>query len=202
MTDPLEALLRPVANLLNRNIVETTPARELCEKLDGKIIAIRVRDTALAMYFIIDEELITLATDSAADPDVVISGSLLTLAGLLGAGGEQAIRDGDVDLTGDARTAMLFQELLGFAKPDLEEELSTFVGDAAAHQIGQIARGVGSWAREARATMGANIREYLQEENRSLPSRYEVERFTQRLHTLRDDVERLDARLTRLESES
>ena len=37
MADPLEALLRPVANYLNRTIAEVTPARELCGELDGSV---------------------------------------------------------------------------------------------------------------------------------------------------------------------
>jgi ubiquinone biosynthesis protein UbiJ len=47
--------------------------------------------------------------------------------------------------------------------------------------------------------MGANIREYLQEESRDAPSRYEVERFASRVDTLRDDVDRLAARVARLQ---
>jgi len=77
--------------------------------------------------------------------------------------------------------------------------LSGFVGDVAAHRLGEIARGVGNWTREARSTMGANIREYLQEESRDVPSRYEVDRFATNVSTLRDDVDRLEARIKRLE---
>jgi ubiquinone biosynthesis protein UbiJ len=47
--------------------------------------------------------------------------------------------------------------------------------------------------------MGANIREYLQEESRDVPSRYEVERFAAQVGDLRDDVERLAARVRRLQ---
>ena len=43
MTNPLEALLRPVADYLNRNIGEITPAREICRELDGRVIAVRIR---------------------------------------------------------------------------------------------------------------------------------------------------------------
>jgi ubiquinone biosynthesis protein UbiJ len=50
--------------------------------------------------------------------------------------------------------------------------------------------------------MGGNIREYLQEESRDVPTRYEVERFSQQVGILRDDVERIAARLSRLESNS
>ncbi len=199
MPDPLEALLRPIAEVLNRNIAETTPARELATQLDGKTVAIRVRDTALAMYFVFDQDIITLATEFDADPDVVITGSLVTLARMAGGAGAQAIRDGDIDLTGDAATAQRFQTLLDHAKPDVEEELSRVIGDVAAHQLAEFARGVGNWARGARSTMGDNIREYLQEERRDLPTRYEVEQFSQQVGKLRDDVERIAARLKRLE---
>jgi len=198
--DALETLLRPVATILNRNIQETTPARELCEQLDDKTVAIRVRDTALAMYFEIDDTVISLTTNPEAEPDVVITGSLLTLARMAGSSGESAARDGSLELTGDPEMAHAFQQLLAFAKPDIEEELSALIGDAGSHRASEIVRGVGKWAKGARSTLGANIREYLQEESGDLPSRYEVERFTQQVNSLRDDVARLEARLNKFDS--
>ena len=152
---PLETLLRPVADILNRNISETTPARELCDQLDGKTIAVRVRDTALAVYFEINDRTIALATDSRSEPDTVVTGSLLTLARLAAGPGDVSVRNGTLELTGDAATAEAFQELLAFAKPDIEEEMSGIVGDAAAHRLGEIVKGIGNWAQDARSTMGA-----------------------------------------------
>ncbi len=197
--DALEAALRPVAKLLNRNILESTPARELCAKLAGTVVAVRVSDTALAAYFVVDDEAIDVVAVTAQDPDVLITGSLLTLASLAGQSGTIAIRDGSLDISGDAELAGQFQQLLSFARPDIEEELSGIVGDAAAHRLGEIARGFGRWGREARSTMGANIREYLQEESRDAPSRYEVEKFNTGVSKLRDDVDRIEARLNRLQ---
>jgi ubiquinone biosynthesis protein UbiJ len=176
--NPLEALLQPITRVLNRNIRESTRARELCERLDGKVIAIRVRDTGLAGYFEIARDSLNLATSSDAEPDVVITGSL--------------------DLTGDAATAQAFQQLLTHARPDIEEELSMVIGDTAAHGLGQFARAVAQWARDTRSIMGDNIREYLQEESRDVPSRYEVEQFSRRVGQLRDDVDRLAVRVRRL----
>ena len=199
--DALEAALRPIAALLNRNIQDSTPARELCTELSGTVVAVRVRDTALAAYFIIDDAL-DVVTSSPKDPDVVITGSILTLAKMAGQSGEVAIRDGSLDLTGDAETAGQFQQLLSLAKLDMEEELSGVVGDVAAHRLGELARGVGRWGRSARSTMGANIREYLQEESRDAPSRDEVDRFGAAVNTLRDDVDRIEARLNRLRGEN
>jgi ubiquinone biosynthesis protein UbiJ len=197
--DALEAALRTVAKLLNRNIQESTPARELCAKLAGTVVAVRVSDTALTAYFIVDDEAMDVVAVTAQDPDVLITGSLLTLASLAGQSGTIAIRDGSLDISGDAELAGQFQQLLSFARPDIEEELSGIVGDAAAHRLGEIARGFGRWGREARSTMGANIREYLQEESRDAPSRYEVEKFNTDVSKLRDDVDRIEARLNRLQ---
>jgi ubiquinone biosynthesis protein UbiJ len=196
--DALEAALRPIASLLNRNISESTPARELSAKLSGTVVAVRVRDTALAAYFVVQDDTLNVVASTSEEPDVVITGSIITLARMAGQSGEAAIRDGSLDLTGDAETANQFQQLLSFAKPDVEEELSGIVGDVAAHRLGEIIRGVGRWGRGARSTMGANIREYLQEESRDAPSRYEVDKFTADVSALRDDVDRVEARLNRL----
>lgn len=200
--DALEAVLRPVANLLNKNIQESTPAREQCAELSGTVIAIRVRDSALAAYFRVFDDSLDIVTSAADEPDVIISGSLITLAKMVGQSGEAAVQRGTLDLTGDVAVANQFQQLLSYAKPDLEEELSAVVGDVAAHQLGEMARGLGRWGRDARTTMGENIREYLQEESRDAPSRYEVERFGGDVNKLRDDVDRLEARINRLRDEN
>ena len=196
--EPLARLLRPFVRLVNENIRETTPARELAAELDGTLAAIRVRDTALAMYVEVDADGLTLRGDAASEPDILITGSLTALARLAASGGEEAIRDGSVDLVGDAGKAARFQKLLGHATPDVEEQLSRVVGDTAAHQIGRTARAFRRWASDAHQTMRGNVREYLQEESRDVPSRYEVERFTRDVGALRDDVDRLEARLARL----
>ena len=197
--DALLAVLRPLANVMNRNIRATTPARALCGELDGKCVAVRVENTGLAARFDIRRDGLELSGSLPDEPDVLIEGSLLSLTQLAGESGAAAIRDGRVRLSGDAETAAQFQALLRLARPDIEEELSAVVGDAAAHRLGSIARDIGRWSRDARATMGANVREYLQEERRDVPSRYEVDRFATRVSVLRDDVERLEARLNRLQ---
>jgi len=196
--DPLQALLRPLTVLMNRQIAVTTPARELCSELDGGVVAVRVRDTGLAAYFLIHGDGIDLAGASTREPDVVVSGSLLSLARLATPNAAEAIREGNVELSGDARIAQGFQRLLRYAKPDIEEELSAVIGDSAAHGLSQFARQLKEWGSEARATLQQNFAEYLQEESGALPSRADMERFRNDVSVLRDDVARMEARLKRL----
>ena len=96
--------------------------------------------------------------------------------------------------------AQQFQDLLRYGRPDLEEELSGVVGDVIAHSIGDLARNVRRWGKDARSTLGQNVSEYLQEESRSVPSRYETHVFRKRVGSLRDDVARFEARLKRFEA--
>ena len=195
----LETLLRPFAALLNRQIQSITPARELCAELEDRVFAVRVKDTALAMYIVVGPGEIFLTSEYNDDPDVVVSGSLLSLARLAGRDADRAIRDGVVDLAGDAELAQKFRNLLRYGRPDFEEELSGVVGDVVAHSLGDIARNIERWGKDVRSTLGQNVSEYLQEESRTVPSRYETNAFRQRVESLRDDVARLEARLKHLE---
>jgi ubiquinone biosynthesis protein UbiJ len=197
----LETLLRPLTALLNRQIQAKTPARELCAELEDRVFAVRVKDTALAMYVTVGPGEIFLASEYGDDPDVVISGTLLSLARFAGPEGDQTIRDGAVDVTGDEQLALKFQDMLRYGRPDLEEELSGVVGDVVAHTVGEFARSVGRWGKEARSTLRQNVSEYLQEESRTVPSRYETDVFRKQVETLRDDVARFEARLKRFEAE-
>ena len=196
--DMLETLFRPLMKLVNKQIKVTTPAQELCTRLDGKVIAIKVKNTTLAIYFCVYPNEIALVGDFEGEPDVLISGSLMTLARLTSTAGEEAIHHDSLNLTGDAELAQAFQKLLGYGKPDIEEELSGIIGDVAANHLGDIARSIGDWGRKTNSTLRQNISEYLQEERRDLPSRYEIEKFNREVDVLRDDVARFEVRLNLL----
>ena len=196
--DPLASLLRPLVALINRQIQATTPAREICQEISGNVVAVRVSDSSLATYFHIGDDAITMTGRYQDEPDVVITGSLLSLARLATPSATEAIRDGSVELHGDARVAQSFQQLLRYARPDIEEELSNLFGDTAAHSMGNFARQAREWGIGARDTMQQNISEYLREEGRAVPGRDEVDAFRHDVETLRDDVARFEARLNKL----
>jgi len=197
--DALKRLLQPLATLANRQIRMKTPARELAEELQGRVVGVRLKNTALAMYFHVADGEISVTGDFDGVPDAVITGSLLTLAQMAGQSGESAVRDGSLELAGDAALAQSFQRLLWHARPDIEEDLSGVIGDVAAHGLGDLARSVTDWSRAARSTIRQNLSEYLQEESRAVPTRYEADRFRGEVEAMRDDVARLEARVKRLE---
>ncbi|MCE3285407.1 MAG: hypothetical protein K0R70_1663 [Steroidobacteraceae bacterium] len=74
------------------------------------------------------------------------------------------------------------------------------IGDVAAHQVANVARGFLAWGRKAADAFSQNVAEYLQEEGRDVPTRTELEEFLESVDHLREATDRLEARLARLES--
>ena len=200
-SDALETLFRPVVAMMNRQISARTPARALCSQLDGRVLAVRVPDTALAAYLRVSAGAVTANADYEGEPDVVVSGSVLSLARMGGPAGESLFRDGSVTIHGDALVAQQFQRLLRYGRPDLEEELSTVNGDVAANGVGEFVRSAVQWIDDTRRTMRDNVGEYLQEESRAVPGRHEVDAFRKDVNGLRDDVARFEARLRSVEED-
>jgi len=193
-------LLERISQRINQNLGETTPAGPLLDELEDQSLAIRIERSALAVCLSVQNRELVSSLDIPDEPDVVIEGPLSGLLKMATADGDMAALAGSgVRVSGRADMAQAFQKLIKLGKPDLEEELAGLVGDAAAYQLGQAAERVFAWGRNTRRTLMQNASEYLTEERRDLPSRYEMTRFTRNVQTLRDDVERAEARLRRLE---
>jgi len=192
--------LTPLESILNRNIAGSVAARSLCKRLDGKVLALRFTGLPLSISFRSDGDRMTLDTAQPETASATLSGTPISFMQLAGATPEAALRTGAVHIEGDAEVAQTFSELLKAARPDLEEELSRVIGDVAAHQIGNVARSVLAFGRRASDTFAQNVAEYLQEEGRDLPTRTEADEFIVGVDKLRDDVERLDARLSLIEA--
>jgi len=195
-------ILPTLESLLNRSIASAASAQVLCRKLKDRTLALRVEGPDLSFNLRSDGERLHLTTGQPAIPDASISGTPLALLGLVAKSPESQVRSGVVRIEGDAEAAQTFQNLLKAAHPDLEEELSRFVGDGAAYRLGSLARGALRTGQRAIATFGQNVSEYLQEESRDVPARLEVDEFTRDVDRLRDDVERAEARLALLERRS
>lgn len=168
--------------------------------LTGKLIAVELRGLGVTLYMAPHGGGIQLLRDFDGTPDAVISGTPVSLA-RVGLGEERGLLfAGEVEIRGDVTLGQRFEAVLREIDIDWEEQLSGFVGDVAAHQVGNLVREVLNWGAKSVDTFGRDISEYLQEESRYLPHRDEVNKFLAAVDVLRNDVERLEARVKRLHS--
>jgi len=120
-------------------------------------------------------------------------GALLALARRRGEGTE------GFEFRGDVHTVQAVRDFFAGLEVDWEAQLAEVVGDIPAHQLGQFARGLGRWGGEVLESVRLNLGEYLTEEGRLLPPRAEVRAFVEDVTVLRQDADRLAARIARLE---
>jgi ubiquinone biosynthesis accessory factor UbiJ len=195
------AWLAAVEALLNRGVHASMRATALARRLDGTAMRLDIEGMASIRVSVVHGRLSLTGVDPPLDSracepvDATIAGSPLALLRLAGATGARA----RAAVSGDAEIANSYRELLALARPDFEEELSRLVGDVPARRLSQFALKTVGWARKARRTAGENIAEYLQEESRDLVNKPELDEFLHGVDTLRETVDRVDARIARLE---
>jgi ubiquinone biosynthesis accessory factor UbiJ len=189
-------LTATLENVLNRGLPRSPRARQLCAELAGRKVAIEVPGVVRMLIESTGSVLRVARSDAAADAE--ITGGLLGLLALAGDSPDAVLQRRGVDMRGDTEVAGRFREIARLLQPDLEEELSLVVGDVPAHQLGNMARAASNWGRQAIGTTVRNVFEYLAHESGDLVSRNEGEQFLRGVDALREDVDRLEARLNLL----
>jgi ubiquinone biosynthesis protein UbiJ len=197
--NPVNAVFSRLAAILNRNVAQSSRARTAAERLEGRVLSLALEGTPLTLFFRVAEGRITIDTQHEGVADASLSGTPLSLLSMVGPGAEERLRGSGIRIAGDAEVAQRFRELLEYAQPDFEEELSRVIGDVAARQVANIARGFFDWGRKAADSLSMNVAEYLQEEGRDVPTRVELDEFLEAVDQLRDAADRLEARIARLE---
>jgi ubiquinone biosynthesis protein UbiJ len=198
--NPLNVLLGQLAASLNRNVGQSERAATLAAQLDGRVLALVLEGTPMTLWFRVNGGQVAIDTRHEGTAHARLAGTPLSLLSLVGPGAAERVRSAGIRIEGDAEVAQRFQGLLQLAQPDFEEELARVIGDVAAHQVANLARGLLDWGRKAADSFSQNVAEYLQEEGRDVPSRVELEEFLEAVDHLRNDADRLEARLSRLET--
>ncbi len=192
-------LLRPFERILNRNIAASGRARALLAELVGRTLELRFAATPLRIRLAASTDMLSVAPAGEGTADAVIEGTPLSFLRLASGDAAKSIRAGGMDVKGDAEVAEGFRKLLDAARPDLEDELSRFTGDAPAHYAARFAREALEFGQRAGDILARNVAEYLTEESRDLPVRIEAEEFVEGVDRLRESVDRIEARVVAAE---
>ncbi len=186
-------LTATLENVLNRGLPRSPRAQQLCAELTGRSVAVEVREITRLLLESNGSTLRITRASTGADAEIV--GGPFGLLALSAEHPEAVLQRGDVEIRGDAELAQKFRELVLLLRPDLEEELSGFIGDVPAHQVGRFARMARGWTHRAARTTAQNLAEYLGHERQHLVPRNEGDPFLRGVDAVREDVDRLEARI-------
>ena len=176
--------------------------RQRLAALHGRTVGVEMAGLGLTLFFTAGEAgVLQVYGRHEGEPDCWLRGAPIDLlrTGDRAKGADQLFSQ-RVRIEGDSGLAQRFGAALGDIDIDWEEHLSRVVGDLVAHEAGTAARAARAFGQRTGRTAEQNLKEYLQEEARVLPTRYEVKELLDAIDVLRDDVERLAARVERLGS--
>ncbi len=193
------ALVATLEQVTNAALALDPELRDRLRTMEGQVLGVEVIGLGIRLYLIPTHDRLRLLDRFDGAADAMVRGSPLSLLRLNASANAERLFGGEVVVEGDPEVARQFQAVFARMDVDWEEHLSRITGDVIAHQIGTGVRGFLDWGRQAAATLGRDVAEYLQEERRTLPNREEVERLLSAVDELRIDSDRLEARIRRLD---
>ena len=198
--------LKPLAGraleaALNRALALDPDTRAALRPLDGRSISLTVEAPALAMRIGVEGERLTVGPVVEQPADLAVRGSvsgLLNQLPFLANARRANAQAGRMQVAGDADLARQLQQLASRFDPDWQQPFVAVFGEVMGVQVAQAFRRGLQQARRSAVDLAQTTAEFLTEESRDVIPRAEQNAFHDDVDALRDDVERLAARVTRL----
>lgn len=191
------ALERALAHLLALDLDSQAALRQL----DGRRITLRLQAPALAMELAVrDGGLLVGPVKQQPEPDLAVTATLAGLLAQLPFAGGGSAAPGRLKLSGDAELARELQQLAQRFDPDWDKPFADVLGEVLGVQIARALRdGLRSTLAHAK-TLARDSAEYLTEESRDVASRLELDTFHDDVDGVREQVDRIAARIERLQT--
>jgi len=165
-------------------------AREALLAHAGKTACFEIAPLALSL---------TVLPNGEVDVAPVGAGAAVTLRLTPGLALRLAARDEnawrEVEVAGDPEFAAAINQLFRQLRWDVEEDLSRFFGDVAAHRMAETGRSFRSWGKQTAEHVGRSFAGYWIEEDPLITNAPELMEFNRDVDALRDDVARFEKRL-------
>lgn len=190
--------LQPAEFLLNQALEADQESRQHLHAFDNQVLTLEVTDLGLNIAVLITDASIKLDNKAPADADLTLSGDSSALLHL--ARDPDSLFSSAITLHGNVRLAKQLQDWLQRFDFDWEALLARATGQTLAYPLAQLFRAGFSSLRDNHQALMQTTAEYLREESRLLPDKSEVRQHLEAVDTLQADVERLAARVKRLQS--
>lgn len=195
---------RTLEAALNRALALDPETRAGLAPLDGKRVTVSLASPPLALQIGVDGERLTVGpVDDGNEPDLAVRSTLgALLAQLPFLKRDDAPPVGKLHVSGDADLARRLQRLAERFDPDWQQPFAAVFGDVLGVQIANAVAGALRQARSAATKLAENAAEFVTEESRDVVSKPELNAFHDDVDRLRDDAERIAARIGRLQAKA
>jgi len=185
--------------VINRYLALDPEMLDKMAAFSGKVIKLDIVGLNKELYLFPDARGVQVSMQYDGEADTTLRGSPISLfkMGMVSNAANMLLK-GEVEISGDTRLGHQFKNVFSQMDVDWSEPLSKLVGDTAAYQIQQAGQQLGRWGKDTASSVSTSFSEYLQEESRDVVTGTELEIFNDAVDKLRNDVDRLAAKVQQL----
>lgn len=206
MINPLISTLAltPAEQAINFLIQDDPHLADLIEPFTGKSLEVETRQPAATFTVLFESGRIRLSSlDDAmtgVNPDAKVSATASALLSMLSAdAGSRGLVNPELELSGDIEWIQALLRALHRADIQWRDLLGTTLGDGISGQLISLVEASSEWAGQSNTRLRRNLEDYLKEEIRVVPGEHETDRFTDQMHDLRLQLDRVAARAQALD---
>ncbi len=183
-------------SVLNHYLALDPEMQDKLAVFNGKVIKLEMNGLNKEFYLFPGDRGIQVKAEYEGQVDTILSGTPVSLfkMGLVPNAADLLLK-GEVEISGDTRLGHQFKNMFSQMDIDWSEPVANLVGDSFAYQLQQSGKKLGLWGKESVKSVAMSVSEYLQEESRDVVTETELEIFNDAVDQLRDDVDRLQAKI-------
>ncbi len=198
MLNPFNArLLETIVN----QVLTLDPQKDaLLKKLHSQTLTIKITDWNLSLTITPSETHLNFSNEIPEDEsDCLIEGNLTGFIKMALASEPQAIiQTGEINQQGNIHVLQNYQALYQALDIDWEYHLAEIIGTTPAHLFLKPFKSIKDWTVDSHQKFKHETDEYLHEEARCFPPAEEINDFYDDIQTLRNDVDRMEAKIALL----
>ncbi|MFV9615882.1 MAG: ubiquinone biosynthesis accessory factor UbiJ [Gammaproteobacteria bacterium] len=184
---------------INRYLALDPEMLDKLARFNGKVIKLEITGINKVLYMLPNDSGIQVLTEHEGSADTVLRGTPVSLFKMgLVSNVANLLLKGEIEITGDTRLGHQFKSIFSQMDIDWSGPLANLLGDGLAYQIQQSGNQLARWGKESVKSVSTSLSEYLQEESRDVVTGTELDIFNETVDQLRNDVDRLQARVNAL----
>ena len=192
----LTLLLPALEVIINRALKADPAATAKIATIKNQVLEIHCEDWEMNFYIVVDSQGLQFHQKYSSASNTVIRGTLNNFLHVFIKGGDtKAVFNYPIDIIGNTHNIEVLRDAFKNIDIDFEEKLSHYLGDTLSHKLFFRLKEAKNVLKKSAENFTNQTKEFIHCETKSLVSQKQAEQFYADVAKLRDDVDRMEARV-------